>query len=293
MAQLSEPLNSTINGNWAEKQEGFAVLTDVDKGTFLRFAQWAYNGYYTPASFSIKPNENQMSNSPDGTSEKKPSQPSLVTYASPVLTAKKDDSDDAYGSLYYKSSKKDKKKGKKTSNEWFYGEPEKYLEPDEETSEHVSSVGKSKSRIELEKSFKQLPTTARRSSIGIAPPRPNTNAEEDYTEVFLCHARMYVFAAQKMIPSLRTLALEELHATLAAFTLYNERTGDIVALLRFIYESETDLAANVDELRILMSHYIGWKMDTLVKDEALEKLMREDKVRTLLGDFLKMVGQRL
>ena len=36
----------------AEAQKGFATLEDVDKGTFVRFIEWAHRGYYTAAEFT-------------------------------------------------------------------------------------------------------------------------------------------------------------------------------------------------------------------------------------------------
>lgn len=42
-----------INGRMFEAQQGYAELEDVDKGTFIRFIRWAYNGIYFAAEFSI------------------------------------------------------------------------------------------------------------------------------------------------------------------------------------------------------------------------------------------------
>lgn len=36
-----------MNGGMKETQEGFATLEDVDEGTFVRFLEFLYNGYYT------------------------------------------------------------------------------------------------------------------------------------------------------------------------------------------------------------------------------------------------------
>ena len=43
-----------INGQMAEAQNGFAVLEEVDEGTFERFIEWAYKGYYTAVDFELK-----------------------------------------------------------------------------------------------------------------------------------------------------------------------------------------------------------------------------------------------
>ena len=38
-----------VHGPMAEAQQGFAILEDVDQGTFLRFVEWLYHGFYHPA----------------------------------------------------------------------------------------------------------------------------------------------------------------------------------------------------------------------------------------------------
>lgn len=58
IALHSEPLNRMISGPMSEAQQGYADLQDVDKGTFIRFMRWAYNGIYFPAEFSIDPTPN-------------------------------------------------------------------------------------------------------------------------------------------------------------------------------------------------------------------------------------------
>lgn len=47
-------------------------------------------------------------------------------------------------------------------------------------------------------------------------------------------------------PTLKILALEELQATLACFTLYDERTGDIVELRRYVYVNIDKRAEGVE-----------------------------------------------
>ena len=61
-------------------------------------------------------------------------------------------------------------------------------------------------------------------------PHPNDDPREDYTEVFLCHARLYVFSDQFEIESLMRLTLQKLRLTLSRFSLYQERVPDIVSV---------------------------------------------------------------
>jgi hypothetical protein len=49
----SRPLDCMINGQMAEAQQGFAVLEDVNEGTFKKFVEWAYKGYYKAADVKL------------------------------------------------------------------------------------------------------------------------------------------------------------------------------------------------------------------------------------------------
>ena len=103
---------------------------------------------------------------------------------------------------------------------------------------------------------------------------------------------MYVFAEEYDIQSLKALALDELHGTLQNFNLYPERTGDIIALLRYVYANTGEPVDDVEDMRTVLARYVGFEMDTLMGDKNFGDLMIEDG-GALLGDFLEMVKQRL
>jgi hypothetical protein len=110
--------------------------------------------------------------------------------------------------------------------------------------------------------------------------------------VFLSHARLYVFAEKYDIQRLKTLALEELHRTLAVYNLHRRRTGDIIALLRYVYANTIVSARGGEDLRTLLKDYVGCEMNTLIKDEEFSELMLDDG-GALLRDFMKLVVKRL
>ena len=83
-------------------------------------------------------------------------------------------------------------------------------------------------------------------------PRKNRESCEDYTEVFLCHARLYVFADKYDVGPLRDLSLHKLQRTLAEFILDDKRAEDIVNLLRYNYSNITDCSESIDDLRLLV-----------------------------------------
>ena len=91
---------------------------------------------------------------------------------------------------------------------------------------------------------------------------------------------------------MKTLALEELHETLATYTLYRGRTGDILALLRYVYANTGQSARGGEDLRMLLRDYLGYKMSDLMKDGQFKVLIVEDG-GPLLEDFIKMVAKRI
>ena len=264
----------------SEAQKGFAVIKDVDRDTFLRFIQWAYNGYYDARQFKVDESTPSLVNEvamdehttdvglPQSESRFAPEELALEEPAPepPPPDPKYDD----WGS--FDDRKKKHRKGY------------------EVTSTGVSTGERSKRR--LKKSFINRKPTIRQEAISILPPRPNRNSSEDYTEVFLSHARVYVFAEKHDIKQLEALALDELHETLKNFHLYPERTGDIIELLRYGYANTKESKETVEDLRTILTDYVAIEMDILMTDETFRDLMIEDG-GALLGDFMKVVRKRI
>ena len=123
-------------------------------------------------------------------------------------------------------------------------------------------------------------------------PRPNESEDEDYSEVFLSHARVWAFANMYQIPLLKRLAIEELHAVLAVFHLYSQRCSDIVALLRYLYTENPASCSEEGSKWRLMQHYMAAEMETLVKNEEFQSLIIENG-GPLLRDVMMVVARRL
>lgn len=121
--------------------------------------------------------------------------------------------------------------------------------------------------------------------------RANFAPSEDYTNVFLSHARVYVFAEQYDIQPLKRLALQRLYQTLAIFTLWPECVGDIVALTRFVYDNTSKPVRGVEPMRGMLKRYFSCEPDVLLKAVAFRDLSEEN--RELLDDFYSLVGDFL
>lgn len=103
-------------------------------------------------------------------------------------------------------------------------------------------------------------------------PRKNRNSCEAYKDVFLSHARLYVFAEKWDIARLRMLSLKKLHKTLCVFTPYEERDEDIVALMRYSY---ANTERSDDPLRSLVIHYAACVVEKLVPSSKFKALLKE------------------
>ena len=284
-----------------EAQKGYAVLSDVDEGTFARFSRWVYSGCYSPAEHSIE--AKSASGSPPVTLEKTQervdghdsnpvagrSQPEPDLSILPPEDPAEDpaphiyDVNDAWTSfLEPKKSKKESKRLERKSVKSF---SEDLLVKDTFTVPLNS-------KERLKESFICLRFKNPKNKSDVPAPRINREPSEDYTEVFLSHARIHVFAEKYDIQPLKKLAIYQLHQTLAIFTLHRQRVGDVVALLRYAYVNTSEEQNDINkDLRPMLTRYIGYEMDILIEAIEFKELLEEGG--SLLGDFLAMVSKRI
>ena len=229
-----------INGHLSEAKQGFAILDDVDEGTFVRFIRWAYSkNYPAPEHTWAEPG----GDFPEGSKTEAAQKEGSIT----------DDPLDDWG-----TSVKNKKKKKKKS---------------------ASALSSS-----LKESF--ISGYECWSSDPMIGPRSNRHPQEDYTQVLLSHARLYVFAEKYDIQPLKKLSHQKLQHTLSIYTLYPERVGDITTLLKYVYANTAETIDGTEDIRTMLAHYVGTEMDTLIKYGDIKELMLDHG--ELLGDFLKM-----
>lgn len=264
-----------------EADEGFAPLKDVDKGTLVRFIEWAHKEYYTAAkpSTAIDSPSPPRSQSVEDVPEEallEPEPPAAAVFAAAHVAEPYAgfSQDGFFGSRSAQSFQK--KKNKKNMRPW--GEQDVH-----------DGLGL---KATLKEAFDSRTYTVRRDVVEIPSPRPNENSKEDYTYVFLSHAQLYVFAQKYDIQSLKTLALEELHATLVVYTLHDARTGDIIELLRYVYANTSKPQEGVDDMRSMITQYVGFEMDVLKEAAEFGELIIKDGGE-LLRDFMKAVSTRI
>lgn len=122
-------------------------------------------------------------------------------------------------------------------------------------------------------------------------PRANTTPSEDYTDTFLSHARLYMFAERFDIQPLERLVLGNLHQTLANFTDWPDYVNDVVELLIYVY-GNTEPARNGDEpMRMMLSHYVGIEMDMMLEAAVFQDLSIQNQ--DFLSDFCAHIMKRI
>ena len=154
-----------------------------------------------------------------------------------------------------------------------------------------TTSGHAEKREALKESFRKLRLSVADDERKAWTPRVNTRASEDYTNVFLSHARLYVFAEKWYIQSLKRLALKNLHETLWSFNLWSPCIGDVVALLRFAYQN-TSRPPNGDEsMRTMLNQYVTYEMEKIVEAASFRTLLEE--IKDFLDDFCSAVKRRI
>lgn len=287
----------------SEAKEGCAWLEDVDQHTFVRFSQYAYTGDYLPAEPEILLDSSMIetTHSVPGNATSTPDQdhnsqvlpPTPNDYETSELhneTIVSEPDPPLAGfepvmELRITRFPKQSKKGKKKTGLYSYGEQQKeeaYAYDSEALEREVPQSKKSK----LWEGFNDRVYVRPQPDF---QPRRNRESCEDYTEVFLSHARLYVFAETYDIGPLKLLSIHKLQRTLTSFTLYRRRIGDIVDLMRYTYLNTADLSESADSLRVLVIHYAACFVEELAQSAQFQSLLEEvgQLARDLVGQMLK------
>ena len=257
----SKPLADLVK----KAKEGCAPLEDVDQYTFIRFSQYAYTGDYIAADHEILLDSSTIALIP---SRPTPS----IDIKGPVAVAAEGPTapGDVEGELTVDDQERAlahslneafmRKKGKGRTSTGLMGD---------------LSTGQSNSSSRKEELWKLFESRNYPVSTPSFNPRKNLESCEDYKDVFLCHARLYVFADKYEIAPLRRLSLNKLHKTLSVFRLYEERVKDIVALLRYSYANTVHRSTKDDRLRSLVIHYAACVVEDLVPNSEFKLVLGE------------------
>lgn len=259
IAATSWHFHALVNNGMAQSQEGSVEYPDMDPGDFARYVEYAYRYDYTVPQWALEDkvsmdvsDEPVANESTTGPVAEEPPPPSP-----PPPWDLEDESNDQWDylpairtvSVFGHSYGAKEKKWKKSVSLRKRFNAEEYLTSDE-------------------------PKT---KSFADCIPKENTEHEQDFTPVFLAHARLYTFACMRLIDPLKRLALHKLHQTLLKFKLYDRRVGDVVELARYAYDHGEDRKPNgtIENLRKLVVEYIACEVLIIGKHEAFVPLLQE------------------
>lgn len=261
-----------------EAKELCALIEDVDPQTFARFGQYIYSGTYHAAEHHVLLDadaigKDAITRDTNEDSRDAAIEDSLVPREEGVV-----EPEDPWGSFAVTSTKKKRRFGKKgfisTGGAQPSPPPPEIEEPPyaKSSTHHPSPDSNSRDQRSWEEfTALQYHTDSRNE---VAEVRANTEPCEEYTEIFLSHARMYTLADKYSVGSLRQLALQRLHETLVRFTLYDERIPDIICLLSFSYDNTPDRIGSVDELCQLVVKFVCCHIARIHSDARFVDMMK-------------------
>jgi len=271
-----------MKGGMTESQAGCTIWDDVSKETFERLAQFAYTGDYSVPKMEKRKKAAKK-------------QKALTNGSSPS----------ASNGIRSWDKAEELSQGVvvKQYDELVAGNTpalvERYYEPvaehppvavdDEWGSFSKSRKDEKKNRNEYH--FLSFPLLAPRNNHeNSCEPDEHFDRDRSYSNVFLCHASLYVLADFQLIDSLKALALFKLHKTLCVFQLDDDNAEDLIDLAMYAY-SEEGGGRGFDEgfgpLRSLVCQYIAMNALTLSLDDGFMDLLGEGG--QFVKDFFKFV----
>jgi len=260
-----------------------AVEGDINDETVMRFLEFAYTGDYTaPTPITLPDKDVYAEGMAPTTIERASEEPELQVVSDRVEE----------WSFPGISSKKKKKKG----NLWCEAPVEGFVTPvhwlgysdrpvpasPAEANPFEADGAQRLSRRALWETFCSQACAIERQPW--QPPR-NNQRRDDYTEVFLCHARLYKFSDRYEYYGLMTLSLQKLRLTLSTHKLHQERAAAVVALLRYTYKHTMDYKEGRDKLRNLVLDYVTCYIKLLMREQTFLDLLEEGGEPT--GDIVR------
>lgn len=100
-------------------------------------------------------------------------------------------------------------------------------------------------------------TTSVPHVFGSITKKPNgMPANENHTNVLIAHAAMHALAVNYEITKLKKLSLQKLADKMMRFDCKPERVGDVLALVRWVYNTDSGMPGVMTELKDLVVRYV-------------------------------------
>jgi hypothetical protein len=284
IAQYSSVLAVDVDGPMREAKTKTIEIKhidgDIDDNTVLGFIEYVYTGDYSvPEPVIALSSEVMMGESSGGKTSEEPdlNLASMPNDANEPSIEVEEPVTDGWG-----LRKSDKRRKKKSTQYPFY-EDDKYEAVSAEANEYRTS--------RKEKLWSDFCSQASPREGKVWQTHESKNAEEDYTIVFLCHARLYNFCCRYDCNALMPLCLQKLRVALSRFQLHQERVQDIVNLIGYVYHHSTEDDRNFDKLKGLVIDYVVCHLESITKHTDFLHLLQEEG--PLAKDLMTKTLERL
>ncbi|PYI11724.1 hypothetical protein BO78DRAFT_466270 [Aspergillus sclerotiicarbonarius CBS 121057] len=253
LASLSSTLDKLINGTMLEAKLHKVDWSGViEEDTFVRLCEFAYVGDYTPPPCS-----------------ERNARPQTPISASELPKEPHDDECEAETSSRSMTKKKKRNPLEALEAHEPWDPFHSHILPCKEMS--ISSHHLRDKLAGLHAQFtKSHAELSSRQRVKFAPTR-HSHPQEDFTPVFLGHAKLYILADTYGILPLAELVLYKLATTLTQFRLCENNVGDVAELVRWSYQSTRPH----DALRTLVTTYVVSVLGQISKSPGFQELLAE------------------
>ncbi|KAG9949328.1 hypothetical protein KCU85_g4456, partial [Aureobasidium melanogenum] len=149
-------------------------------------------------------------------------------------------------------------------------------------------------KLKLHSVFANTPYTTTAPRVFGSTKRTRSNgmsSNDNHTNVFIAHAAMHALAMNYEIAKLKTLSLQKLCDKLMRFECKPERVGDVLALVRWVYTTESGMARDMPELKDIVVRYVVSEVSGFGNSHEFGELLKEGG--GFVKDFWAMVYSNL
>lgn len=283
IAALSDPFHALINGPMCVASERKVTIPDNSREDFVRLCEFAYRGDYTipqPQSISEEPTQPKVEEQREEACE---ATHSNLRSVFDQLTSLRE--------IEEMEREEEQRERAFRERKW---EEEKRREREAESQEDEC---KEMTWVPVEERFNkhkyiQGATPKKAINAGFVA-KKNRSEDEDYSGVFLAHAKLYCIADRYLIEPLKALALDKLRKVLLVFHIFPRSVSDVTELVRFIYEddntSDQSESGKQDPLRELILEYMVMNVGKLETEIAFDMLLEEGGL--FVSDFWRLLRQ--
>ncbi|KAH6617461.1 hypothetical protein F5144DRAFT_660741 [Chaetomium tenue] len=253
IAHQSLALRKLVDGGFGEARNASATLNWADENTFTRFIQYVYTGDYDEIDEAAESALVDVEHAPKAAAQ--------VQEPEPVTSLKRERPGTETQRPEEPKVPRLEKAGGGRLKEWRVFRYNEHSRRDDTMEPERRRLWDR--FIEAANPFKKNSFLAR------------TDLEKDYSQIFLCHAKMYVFADYYGITRLMDLSREKLGHLLVALTtkmeFHGQRLADFVDLVQYCYDEPAPEA-----LQSFIMMYAAYHANLLWKDAQFQDLVEAD-----------------